>query len=526
MLTLVPRSLCAALVLLTGVPALSATTPPGMQEACRALEHRAIPGLDALIEHAAVVPSGPAPSIPFHAPIQVTLPAYCRADGVIDRRTGHDGKPYAIRFAIALPGQWNGRYLMRGGGGLNGILVPPIGEVAAGASPALARGFAVISTDGGHASEAAFDAGFLDDQEATLNFLYAAVGKVAQAGKWIVQTYYARNIAHSYFVGCSTGGREAMLMTQRYPRLFDGVVAGAPAMRTSFSRIGDNWVTIALNQAAPRDKRGRPQAWLAFSDADRKLVLDALLKSCDARDGLADGIIADPGGCRFDPAALLCPAQKTDACLSGDQVAALEKGFAGPRDSRGVQVYPGFWFDTGIVAEGPIPGLLHPSPTPIFGPVYLTDMDVDREEIDAATANAGVGDTAQWTELNTFSGNGGKVIFYHGVSDPWFSAQDTVRYFERLGVDNGGASAASHWASLFLVPGMGHCGGGPAALDQFDLLDPIVEWVEKGAAPQSVIATGPAFPRRSRPLCPWPRHAHYLGSGDSERAESFECRNP
>jgi feruloyl esterase len=447
-------------------------------------------------------------------------------DGVIDERVGHDGRPYAIGFAVALPVSWNGRFLMQGGGGLNGNVAVPLGSVAAGDVSALERGFAVVTTDSGHQSGAVFDAGFLGDQEAALNFLYESVGKVAQVGKQIVSAHYGRAAAHSYFVGCSTGGREAMLMSQRYPRFFDGIVAGAPAMRTSFSNLADKWVTVALNQVAPKDEQGRPQSIHALSESDKKLVIDSVLKSCDALDGVRDGMIFDPSGCRFDPADLVCKGSKTDSCLTAAQAAALKKGFAGPKDSRGVQVYPGFWFDTGIAAQGIPAGLLNPGPSPVAGPVFATEMNMDKEAIGAASPIAAIGDTAHWTQLNTFSEHGGKLIFFHGVSDPWFSAQDTVRYYEELVANNGGPEAVSKWSRLFLVPGMGHCAGGPATLDHFDLIDPIVKWVEQGEAPPSVPATGMDFPGRSRPLCPYPKHTHYKGKGDSERAENFECRGP
>jgi feruloyl esterase len=151
-------------------------------------------------------------------------------------------------------------------------------------------------------------------------------------------------------------------------------------------------------------------------------------------------------------------------------------------------------------------------------------MDVDREALIAANPIAAVGDSAHWTQLSTFTGHGGKLVFYHGVSDPWFSAQDTKRYYEQMVADNGGAAAASAWSRLYLVPGMGHCGGGSAALDRFDLLEPVVNWVEKGVAPRGVPASGRAFPGRTRPLCPYPQHAHYKGSGDTQSASSFECR--
>jgi feruloyl esterase len=189
-------------------------------------------------------------------------------------------------------------------------------------------------------------------------------------------------------------------------------------------------------------------------------------------------------------------------------------------------VYPGFWFDTGITATQGIPGLLNPGPSAVGPPTYATEMDVDREAIVTSSPIADVGDTAHWTQLGTFAERGGKLIFFHGVSDPWFSAQDTVRYYDQLAADNGGAENVSRWSRLFLVPGMGHCGGGTAALDRFDLIEPNEDWVEKGEAPQAVIPPGRAFPARSRPLCPYPRHTHYKGKGDSESASSFECREP
>jgi feruloyl esterase len=508
-----------------GSPLARATPGVASPTSCGSLVKLKVPGFDLKIEHAVTVPAGPVPQQPSKPVFAGALPAYCRLDGTLDERVGHDGKPYAIGFAIAMPEHWNRRYLMQGGGGLNGSVAFPLGDVAAGDAPALARGFAVITTDSGHVG-AVFDPGFFADQEAAMNFLYRAVPQVARLGQEIVTRYYGRSAAHSYFMGCSTGGREAMLMSQRYPRLFDGIVAGAPAMRTGFSHLADRWVAVSLNQVAPKDVDGKPETANALSPADKKLVIDSLLKACDANDGLADGMIFNPQGCHFKPADLACHGPKTDACLTTEQAAALARGFAGPRDSHGIQVYPGFWFDTGIDATGRIPGLLNPGPSPVGGPTVATAMDVDEEARAASTPGAAIGDTASWTELDTFVEHGGKLIFFHGVSDPWFSAQDTTRYYEQLAADNGGPERVSAWSRLFLVPGMGHCRGGAAALDQFDLLDPIVAWVEKGQAPDSVIATGNAYPGRSRPLCPFPRHAHYKGSGDGERAANFECRNP
>jgi Tannase and feruloyl esterase len=488
---------------------------------CASLTQLKIPDAAVSITQAEIVPSGPPPAPPFGPPYEGTLPAYCRASGVIDERIGRNGRPYAIGYSIALPTQWNGRFLFQGGGGFNGTVGPPIGSGAVGRELALARGFAVVSTDSGHTG-AVFDGTFFEDQEATVNFLYRAIDKVTVVAKKIIAIHYGRAPEHSYFVGCSTGGREGMLMSQRFPHYFDGIVAGAPAMRTSYSSIGDRWVAVALNSIAPRDESGRPIAARAFSEGEKLLVAQSLLESCDAKDGATDGMIFNVAACGFDPGKLVCKGPKTDACLSREQAAAIKKGFAGPKDSRGIQVYPGFWYDTGITATRGIPGLLS-GPFPGFPIDYSTTMDVDREAALAATPVAGLGDSSAWTQLNSFSASGGKLIFYHGVSDPWFSAQDTVQYYDRMTADNGGRDAVMKWSRLFLVPGMSHCSGGDAALDRFDLLDALVNWVEKGTAPDAVVATGNAFPGRSRPLCPYPKHAHYRGTGDMEKAESFEC---
>jgi Tannase and feruloyl esterase len=451
-------------------------------------------------------------------PAVAPMPAYCRVDGTIDPRTGVDGKPYGIGFAIALPGNWNGGFLFQGGGGLNGSVARPLGAQAAGDMPALARGFAVVTTDSGHKG-AVFDGSFMKDQQANLDFAYAAVGRVTQVAKQMVAQYYSAAPSHSYFDGCSTGGREAMLATQRYPTYFDGVIAGDPAMRTGYSNLADAWLTVALNQIAPKDDAGKPVAARVFSDSDKKLIVNSVLEQCDAADGLKDGMIFNSRACRFDPAALTCKGAKVEGCLTSAQVGALQKGFAGPKNVRGKQVYPGFPFDTGIAAtgQGVIPGLLNPGPSPVGGPNLSLDLDVDEAAAAiAADSRTALTDSVS-TDLTTFAGHGGKLIFYHGLSDPWFSPLDTLGYYERLG-------KVSEWSRLYLVPGMGHCQGGTATLDHFDALTAIVNWVEKGVAPDSITATGKAFPGRSRPLCAWPKHAHYKGQGDTEDARNFECQ--
>jgi len=439
---------------------------------------------------------------------------------MINRRTGVDGNQYGIGFAVALPDKWNGDFLMQGGGGGNGFIGQPLGAIAYGRSPALLRGFAVASTDTGHSSQAIFDFSFMKDQQALLDFAFEANPKVAEVAKQIIASYYGKPVSYSYFAGCSTGGREGMILSQRYPNVFNGIVSGAPARRTGFSNIAAMlWPAVTYNQIAPKDASGKPITGEAITDADRKLFMDALMKQCDARDGIADGMIFDPIGCNFDPAVLTCKDGANENCMPAEKVAAIKKVFGGPKDSRGYQVYPGFLYDTGIASKFPIPGLLAIGPGPFGPPTTAMQADIDKVALQAENPLV----DALSTNLTTFSSNGGKLIFYHGNSDPWFSALDLVEYYNAMTQANGGLGQVSSWSRMFLVPGMGHCGGG-AALDDFDMLTAVVDWVEKGQAPESVIATGKAFPGRSRPLCPYPKHAQYKGSGDSEDAKNFSCQ--
>jgi feruloyl esterase len=512
-------------VWLVGAAAASGQTARTTPAACDALRQIQVAGVSLAVTKTEWFAAG-AP-LPGRAggppPANTGLPAYCRIDGVIDRRTGAAGATYGIGFALALPEEWNGRFLFQGGGGLNGSVQPPLGASAAGDRSALARGFAVVSTDTGHQGTNAFDGSFMQDQQANLDFAYVAVGRVADITKRIIAQHYGKAPERSYFAGCSTGGREAMLMTQRYPSSFDGVIAGAPAMRTSYSGIGDRWVAVTLNEIAPKNAQGQPVTRNALSDGEKKAVMDGLVNACDANDGLKDGLIFNINACNFDPKTLVCRGAKADSCLSMAQATTLEKALAGPKDSEGRQVYPGFAWDTGLTVTQGLPGLLHGGQV-VGGAANTIGMDVDAAvERVLADPSEAVSTSSRWTNLNTFSGRGGKLLFWHGVSDPRFSALDTVDYYERLTKANGGPDQVRDWSRLFLVPGAGHCGGGPS-LDTFDALSAMVRWVEQGSAPDALPATGRAFPGRSRPLCAHPLHAHYKGQGNPEDASSFECR--
>jgi feruloyl esterase len=445
-------------------------------------------------------------------------------DGIIHRRTGIDGQGFGIGFALALPEKsaWNGDFMMQGGGGGNGIVAYPTGSGYAGDKPALSRGFAVASTDTGHqAKTGAFDFTFMRDQQAYLDFAFLANAEVAGVAKKIINGYYAKAPAYSYFIGCSTGGREGMILSQRYPKVFNGIVSGDPAMRTGLSNLAiAQWFPVAYNQASPKDASGKPEIDKFLTDSDRKVFMDALMKQCDARDGAADGMISDPLGCDFDPATISCRSGQSESCIAPEKTGAIIKAFAGPKNAYGTQVYPGFLYDAGIAAKGPVGGLLSLGKNGLFGPyTTATELDVDKAALHASDPLV----EPASTNLSTFSGNGGKLIFFHGDSDPWFSPLDTLSYYKSLADTNGGADKVEKWSRIFLVPGMAHCGGGPS-LDHFDMLSAVVDWVEKGTAPDAVVATGKAFPGRSRPLCAYPKHAQYAGSGDTQEARNFQCK--
>lgn len=500
-------------------PALAQTGAPSPGK-CAAFATEKL-GSDVKIRSARHVAAGPAAAAPGQPPLAVSLPAHCLVEGIINERTGAEGKRYGIGFAVALPDDWNGRFLLMGGGGLNGSVHPPIGPVAAGNRPALARGFAVLSHDSGHEG-VVWDSSFRADQRAALDFAEASVRTVALLGKAATAAYYGKAASKSYMTGCSTGGREGMLASQRYPELFDGIIVGAPAMRTGDSNLGVDFTTVLFNQAAPKGPDGKPILTQLITAADRKTILDGLLAQCDGIDGLKDGMIENVAQCRFDPAQLQCKTGKQDGCLSAGQVHALATGFAGPKDKAGYPIYTAMPFDTGIVAT-PMGYLPSGLPGPFGPPSTAVEIDLDaRIHALRNDANQRLTDTNYWTKLNTYLDRGGKMMFYHGVSDFWFSALATWDYYERAAKDNGAAFTDA--SRFYMVPGMLHCRGGNS-FDEFDMLSALVDWVEGGKAPESVAAhrSGPDAPER--PLCPYPAYARYTG-GDEKKAASFTCTAP
>lgn len=477
-----------------------------------------------LIDKAELVPAGPARAGNQRQGIEPVppLPAHCKITGRIDPHKGADGTDYAIGFELALPLDWNGRFLLQGGGGLNGSVRPAIGPVAAADRPALARGFAVISHDSGHKG-AGFGNEFMQDQRAALDFAESSVRVVTVAGKALTEQYYRKPINRSYFSGCSTGGREGMLAAQRYPELFDGIIVGAPAMRTGHSNMAIEYSNVQFNQIAPRDAAGLPLVERIFSVEDRKVLLGGLLQQCDGLDGRADGMIMNVAQCHFRPAELQCKAGESASCLTGAQVGALERAFAGPKNAAGYPAYVPVPYDTGITDLNPggLPGYLPTGAPGVFGPASRAlTIDVDARLLALAMdAPQRLTDTNVWTDLDTFLSKGSKILFFHGVSDPWFSAWDSWDWYQRASKTNGAMFTDA--SRYYMVAGMGHCRGGNS-FDQFDLLDPLVAWVEQGKAPDRPIASR-ADGSETRPLCPHPSYAHYDG-GDPAKAASYSCR--
>lgn len=474
------------------------------------------------------------------------LPGHCVVTGAIDPRVGVDGKNYAIGFQLSLPDQWNGRFLFIGGGGNDGIVrdTSLSSSISGGTPSPLAQGFAVVSTDAGHSGTSA---SFGADPQARLDHAYNSYDKTAVAAKTLISTRYGRRPDHSYFSGCSGGGRQGMMFSQRFPDYFDAITAGAPAMRVSSgATVAAMWNTIQFDAIAPADGNGRRILSQAFSNADLNLVAKAVTASCDAADGVADGMVNNVRACRFDPGVLQCSGAKGADCLSGAQVGALAKVFAGPRNSAGQSLYAGQPWDPGLAAPGWRSWTLGSSTTATPDSRYITlivdalvnefftppdlgfnplafNFDTDPARMQAYSA---IYDTYRDDRLAAFRQRGGKMLFIHGMSDPIFSAQDTLDYYERLAANNGGMEATQGFARTFLVPGMNHCSGGPAT-DSFDSIQAMVDWVEKGQAPDSIaaraLATNTDFPNRSRPLCAYPKFARYKGSGSVEDASSFVC---
>ena len=515
------------------------------------------------------------------------LPEHCEVIGAINERVSPvDGQAYAIRFRLRMPTEWNRRFYYQGGGGTDGNL-------GAANAAVIREGYAVVSTDSGHdnatnVSDVAGSFQFGFDPQARSDYGYNGPAEVTRKAKLIIERFYGKHPKYSYFVGCSEGGREGLMLSQRYPDYFDGIVAGNPGMDLPKAAVAEAWDSQAFAEAARgTTTSGNPDLASSFTDEELAAVGQAILAACDADDGLEDGMVFNPQACNFDPATL---GPAGSGVLSQAQVTALEKVFGGARNSRGEPLYAGWYWDPGIAAFGwrqwkigplapgfPIPGnsainvtlgggalpfifttppnsmtggtalaagttIVSANPLGIpggtnFGDAFVPwvlsfNMDTDAPKIyarfgpyrESAMDFMGTGST----DYGRFRKSGGKLIVYTGQADPVFSAKYHVDWYDRLVEHNGGLDKTQKFARLFLVPGMNHCGGGPST-SQFDAFGALVKWVERNDAPERLIATAPTdtpWPGRTRPLCAYPKQARYIGKGSIEDAANFRCELP
>jgi feruloyl esterase len=463
------------------------------------------------------------------------LPAFCRVEAVATPVPGSE-----IHFEVWIPdaGAWNGKLVATGNGGYSSALA--YGDMAG----VLRRGYAAVGGDTGHQTADPNDLRFvIGHPERLTDWGSRSIHAITGPARRLVAAVRGRAPARAYFYGCSTGGHQAYAELQRYPDDFDGVVAGAPGNNRVRLNVGFLWQFAANRE---RGDDARP----ILTPATVALVTRAVVAACDARDGVIDGVVDDPRACAFDPAVLACRAADAPDCLTAAQLAALRRMYAGARNARnGARLYPGW--PVGSEAGWPAYwGRDEPARADfwrhwVFGDPHWNwwTFDFDR---DVARADSLVGRVVDQVspDLSAFRRRGGKAIVYQGWQDPVVNAYDTIDYYERvrarLGDDSATAQAAADaFIRLFMVPGMGHCAGGPGATTfgnpgppppvvdaEHDVLAALDAWVERGQAPERIIATRVegGRPVRTRLLCPYPRRAVYRPGRGADNAASFACR--
>jgi hypothetical protein len=511
------------------------------------------------------------------------LPEHCEIFGTINERVSPvDGLTYAIKFHLRLPTPWNGRFYFAGGGGFNGAIGDALGTLP-NAMPgnALARGYAVVSQDAGHdASNSILNwngpGHFAFDPEARIDMGYRSYDEVARAAKALISRYYGKGPQHSYFVGCSEGGREGLMFSQRFPKYFDGILAGAPVLDCPRCSYKDNYIAqtlaVVAEAAGLYDADGLPFINKTFTDSDLLLMKDHLLATCDVLDGVKDGMTANFLACdrKLDFSELQCAGAKQPACLSAEQLAAIQRLSSNAESHNGRSLFRAWFWDHGFIEGAARPWWLGPydatrnsgqsvtfsgglatstlfttPPTQIdlLAPGalarYALSFDLDRDS-ETGFVTSGIYTVPSYNFMFASSANldefrlaGGKMLVYTGQSDGALHLRTPVEWVVRVEQRSWRehSRSAKDFLRLFAVPGMGHCSGGPAA-DQFPAFDALVAWVEGGKPPHRIIATARAdnpanpWPGRTRPLCPYPEYARYSGQGSIEHASSFHCVRP
>ncbi len=465
-----------------------------------------------------------------------TLPAFCRVEATVQPTADSD-----IKIEVWLPAsEWNGRLQGVGNGGFAGLIdYPHLGT-------GILHGYAAAATDTGHAGSPIDAAWALAHPEKVTDFGHRGIHEMTRVAKAAVHAYYTADPKHSYFLGCSDGGREALMEAQRYPEDYDGILAGAPA----------NYWTALLSSAVWNSQALTLDPASYIPAGKIPTIAAAVNAACDAKDGVRDGVLNDPRACRFNPSSMVCKAGASDSCLTPPQAAALQKLYEGPHDSHGHVIFPGYLpgaeagnggWSIWIVGPAPMKSLIS-----FFGVNYFKYMVYDKPDWDYRTfdiakdmpiAEQKTAEALNATDpnLSKFKSRGGKLILYHGWDDPAIPAVNTVNYYESV-LKTMGHGSADAFTRLYMIPGMQHCSEGPGANafggDGTALLDDpqhnislaLEQWVEKGIAPSGLIATryeGKEEARHAvmtRPLCSYPQSATYKGKGDTQDAANFVCK--
>lgn len=496
---LVPAAVAAAVLMQPGVAAAQAAC--GHAAALGSLPGTTIEAMQAVPAHAAE-----------------RTPAFCDVRVTISPVPGS-----RVGAIYRLPANWNGKVLGIGGGGFAGNLS------LAAAAEGLSRGYAVIQNDMGHASTASLDPAFAvkapgqPNAEAIVDFGHRATHVATTVGKALVASYYAKPVQRAYWQGCSTGGRQGLAEVQRYPEDYDGVIAGAPV-----------YTPLVYSNAILRVQAFHKKPGSNLLPQHVPLIQKAVLASCDAKDGVADGILTDPRACTWDPGELACSGTASESCLTAPQVETVRRVYEGVKTKDGqVAAMPlmrggeSDWVARMIGTRDQPRGVNSVLGAPFMSHIVRHDpsydlMSFDPEKDMTALRSGLAAEVHQENpDISAFVGRGGKLLLWHGFNDPGPSPLSTVAYFEAVRAK---VPAARDSVRLFLAPGVLHCRGG-AGPDVFDALTAMERWVEQGVAPASMIATNANQPL-SRPLCPYPQLPRYRGAGDPNEAASFTCAAP
>lgn len=442
------------------------------------------------------------------------LPGFCRVAGAVDP---------AINIELWLPtDEYNHRFQAVGGEGYAGFINF---RAMAGA---LRAGYATASTDTGHVGQD-LDGSFALTTDGALDmpliedFASRSLIELTDTSRALIGEFYGEPAEYSYWNGCSTGGREGLMLAQRYPEAYDGILAGAPAI--NFDRFLPSmlWPQVVMDE-----ELGGP-----IDDCKLALATDAAVEACDANDGVSDGVLEDPRACDFDPGSLVGVDTPCGAFTETD-AAVIQAMWDGARTPDGEPL----WY--GLTPGTPLDALAGSAPFPI-GSDYVRLWVQQDPTFDWRTLGyAGFEETFQTSQdlfhdvigtddpdLTPFRDAGGRLVMWHGWHDELIVPEGSIDYYQRVLETMGDTGDVAEFARLFMVPGMFHCGGGPG-LTEFDAFGALVDWVETGHAPETITASrgagGTAAP--SRPLCPYPTVATYDGTGDPDQATSFGCTEP